>query len=185
MKVFYLPTVELNNLRNRSKTLIGGRSLHSCNVFSYNPRDVLNLMEIEVNRYRFLLVSKFEGSGVDIIIKIRHSFSAGSAVDDFIQQLIPLLEPGDIIIDGGNSEYVDTNRRTCELKEKKILYIGTGVSGGEDGARYGPSLMPGGNPEAWPHVKDIFQVSLLYLIYSILSPTCNNELLFTEYSRES
>ena len=77
---------------------------------------------------------------------------------------MPLLDPCDIIIDGGNSEYVDTNRRTRELKEKNILYIGTGVSGGEDGARHGPSLMPGGNPEAWPHVKPIFQVSLLYFI---------------------
>lgn len=82
---------------------------------------------------------------------------AGSAVDDFIQQLVPLLEPGDIIIDGGNSEYLDTNRRTKELKEKKILFVGTGVSGGEDGARYGPSLMPGGNSDAWPYIKDIFQ----------------------------
>lgn len=72
--------------------------------------------------------------------------------------MVPLLEPGDIIIDGGNSEYLDTNRRTKELKEKKILFVGTGVSGGEDGARYGPSLMPGGNSDAWPYIKDIFQV---------------------------
>ncbi|KAG9510568.1 6-phosphogluconate dehydrogenase, decarboxylating, partial [Fragariocoptes setiger] len=82
---------------------------------------------------------------------------AGSAVDDFIDQLVPLLEKGDIIIDGGNSEYQDSQRRTKTLADKGLLFIGTGVSGGEEGARYGPSLMPGGNPAAWPHVKDIFQ----------------------------
>lgn len=82
---------------------------------------------------------------------------AGSAVDDFIAKLEPLLEPGDIIIDGGNSEYQDTQRRTKDLKSRGLLFVGSGVSGGEDGARYGPSLMPGGNPEAWPYIKDIFQ----------------------------
>ena len=69
---------------------------------------------------------------------------AGSAVDAFIDKLVPLLEAGDIIIDGGNSEYQDTNRRCASLEEKGILYVGSGVSGGEEGARYGPSLMPGG-----------------------------------------
>lgn len=82
---------------------------------------------------------------------------AGSAVDSFIDQLVPLLEKGDIIIDGGNSEYTDSQRRCKALKEKGILFVGSGVSGGEDGARYGPSLMPGGSPEAWPHIKPIFQ----------------------------
>lgn len=82
---------------------------------------------------------------------------AGSAVDDFIGQLLPLLEEGDIIIDGGNSEYTDSQRRTKYLEEKGILFVGSGVSGGEEGARYGPSLMPGGNPKAWPAIKDIFQ----------------------------
>ncbi len=82
---------------------------------------------------------------------------AGAAVDRVIEQLIPLLEPGDILIDGGNSNYQDTVRRTRELTEKGLLYIGTGVSGGEEGALKGPSIMPGGNPDAWPHVKDIFQ----------------------------
>uniref|UniRef100_A0A8C8S3T4 6-phosphogluconate dehydrogenase, decarboxylating n=1 Tax=Pelusios castaneus TaxID=367368 RepID=A0A8C8S3T4_9SAUR len=82
---------------------------------------------------------------------------AGSAVDDFIKSLVPLLEAGDIIIDGGNSEYRDTTRRCKELQEKGILFVGSGVSGGEDGARYGPSLMPGGDKEAWPHIKKIFQ----------------------------
>lgn len=82
---------------------------------------------------------------------------AGTVVDAFIEQLVPLLEKGDIIIDGGNSLYTDTERRTRDLGEKGLLYIGTGISGGEEGARTGPSIMPGGNPAAWPHVQDIFQ----------------------------
>src|SRR5690348_1455652 len=82
---------------------------------------------------------------------------AGDTVDQMIDQIVPHLEKGDIIIDGGNSHYPDTNRRVKGLNQKGILYIGTGVSGGEEGARHGPSIMPGGNPEAWPHVKDIFQ----------------------------
>jgi len=82
---------------------------------------------------------------------------AGGAVDEFIQKLVPLLEPGDIIIDGGNSEYTDTQRRCDELKKKGMYFVGSGVSGGEEGARYGPSLMPGGHSEAWPHIKPIFQ----------------------------
>jgi 6-phosphogluconate dehydrogenase len=82
---------------------------------------------------------------------------AGETVDEMINQVAPHLEKGDILIDGGNSHYPDTNRRTKSLNEKGILFIGTGVSGGEEGARHGPSIMPGGNPEAWPHVKNIFQ----------------------------
>src|SRR5437899_2247039 len=82
---------------------------------------------------------------------------AGPPVDEFIEHLIPLLEPGDIIIDGGNSLFEDTIRRTKLVESKGLLYIGTGVSGGEEGARHGPSIMPGGSPAAWPHVKDIFQ----------------------------
>jgi 6-phosphogluconate dehydrogenase len=82
---------------------------------------------------------------------------AGEAVDEFIEHLLPHLEPGDIIIDGGNSLFEDTNRRTKYVESKGLLYIGTGVSGGEEGARHGPSIMPGGSPAAWPHVKDIFQ----------------------------
>lgn len=82
---------------------------------------------------------------------------AGAAVDAFIDKLVPLMEAGDIIIDGGNSEYKDTNRRCKDLKTKGLYYVGSGVSGGEEGARYGPSLMPGGAPEAWPYIKDIFQ----------------------------
>jgi 6-phosphogluconate dehydrogenase len=82
---------------------------------------------------------------------------AGAAVDEFIEQLIPHLDPGDIIIDGGNSLFEDTIRRTKYVEDKGLLYIGTGVSGGEEGARRGPSIMPGGSPAAWPHVKPIFQ----------------------------
>jgi 6-phosphogluconate dehydrogenase len=81
----------------------------------------------------------------------------GSPVDEFIEQLLPHLEPGDIIIDGGNSNYRDTIRRAAHVESKGLLYIGTGVSGGEEGARFGPSIMPGGSPAAWPHVKPIFQ----------------------------
>ncbi len=82
---------------------------------------------------------------------------AGDTVDHMINQVTPHLEAGDILIDGGNSLYTDSNRRTKELAAKGILFIGTGVSGGEEGARRGPSIMPGGNPAAWPHVKPIFQ----------------------------
>jgi 6-phosphogluconate dehydrogenase len=82
---------------------------------------------------------------------------AGATVDQMIDQVAPHLEAGDIIIDGGNSLYSDSTRRTRDLAAKGILFIGTGVSGGEEGARNGPSIMPGGNPAAWPHVKNIFQ----------------------------
>src|SRR6202142_1668965 len=82
---------------------------------------------------------------------------AGKPVDEFIEQLLPVLEPGDIIIDGGNSLFEDTIRRAKYIESKGMLYIGTGVSGGEEGARHGPSIMPGGSPAAWPHVKAIFQ----------------------------
>ena len=82
---------------------------------------------------------------------------AGDTVDQMIDHILPTLEPGDIIIDGGNSLFTDSNRRTKTLADKGILFIGTGVSGGEEGARRGPSIMPGGNPAAWPHVKPIFQ----------------------------
>src|SRR5579859_7712647 len=82
---------------------------------------------------------------------------AGDTVDQMIDHVLPYLSPGDIIIDGGNSLFTDSNRRTKDLAAKGILFIGTGVSGGEEGARFGPSIMPGGNPAAWPHVKAIFQ----------------------------
>jgi 6-phosphogluconate dehydrogenase len=89
--------------------------------------------------------------------KIMLMVKAGKPVDDFIELLIPHLEKGDIIIDGGNSHFPDTTRRTKYLEAKGLLYIGTGVSGGEEGALKGPSIMPGGSPAAWPHLKPIFQ----------------------------
>jgi 6-phosphogluconate dehydrogenase len=89
--------------------------------------------------------------------KIVLMVKAGKAVDDFIDLLIPHLSPGDILIDGGNSHFPDTTRRTKYVESKGLLYIGTGVSGGEEGALLGPSIMPGGSPAAWPAVKPIFQ----------------------------
>jgi 6-phosphogluconate dehydrogenase len=89
--------------------------------------------------------------------KVMLMVKAGTVVDKFIESIVPLLDEGDLIIDGGNSNFKDTIRRTKHLAEKGLLFIGTGVSGGEEGARHGPSLMPGGNPEAWPLVKNIFQ----------------------------
>lgn len=89
--------------------------------------------------------------------KVMLMIKAGSAVDATIESLIPLLESGDIIIDGGNTHFPDTDRRTAYVESKGLLYIGTGVSGGEEGALLGPSIMPGGSPKAWPLVKPIFQ----------------------------
>ena len=89
--------------------------------------------------------------------KVMLMVKAGAAVDEFIELILPHLEPGDVIIDGGNSHFPDTIRRTKYLESKGLLYVGTGVSGGEEGARFGPSMMPGGSPAAWPLVKPIFQ----------------------------
>ena len=89
--------------------------------------------------------------------KIIMLVKAGKAVDELIGQLVPLLKPGDILIDGGNSLFTDTIRRTKEVESKGLLYVGSGVSGGEEGALKGPSMMPGGSPAAWPHIKPIFQ----------------------------
>jgi 6-phosphogluconate dehydrogenase len=96
---------------------------------------------------------------------------AGAVVDQTIAQIVPHLEPGDIIIDGGNSLDTDSDRRTKELADKGILFVGTGVSGGEEGARHGPSIMPGGNPDAWPHVKDILRSIAAKDLLG--SPCCN------------
>jgi 6-phosphogluconate dehydrogenase len=89
--------------------------------------------------------------------KVMMLVKAGKAVDDFIEQLLPHLEEGDIVIDGGNTHFPDTIRRANYVESKGLLYVGTGVSGGEEGALLGPSMMPGGSPAAWPAVKDIFQ----------------------------
>jgi 6-phosphogluconate dehydrogenase len=89
--------------------------------------------------------------------KVMLMVKAGRVVDDFIEALLPLLEPGDVIIDGGNSHYQDSTRRTRDLRAQGLRFVGTGISGGEEGARHGPSIMPGGDPEAWPLVQEIFQ----------------------------
>ena len=89
--------------------------------------------------------------------KIMMLVKAGPAVDAIIQQLVPQLQPGDIIIDGGNTHFADTERRTREVEAEGLLFVGTGVSGGEEGALLGPSLMPGGSTDAWPEVEPIFQ----------------------------
>jgi 6-phosphogluconate dehydrogenase len=89
--------------------------------------------------------------------KVLLMVKAGPAVDALIEQLLPLLSPGDVLIDGGNTHYADTERRTKYVESKGLLFVGTGVSGGEEGALKGPSMMPGGSPAAWPLVKPIFQ----------------------------
>ena len=89
--------------------------------------------------------------------KVMLMVKAGPAVDDLIDTLLPMMTKGDILIDGGNTFYADTERRTKEVEAKGLLYVGTGVSGGEEGALKGPSIMPGGSPDAWPAVKPIFQ----------------------------
>ena len=89
--------------------------------------------------------------------KIMIMIKAGAPVDEMISSLLPFLEAGDILIDGGNSYYLDSERRYIDLKEKGILFVGMGVSGGEEGARKGPSIMPGGNADAWPAIAPIFQ----------------------------
>ena len=89
--------------------------------------------------------------------KVMMMVKAGQAVDSLIEQLLPLLEEGDILIDGGNSHFPDTIRRTAYVESKGLLYVGCGVSGGEEGALKGPSMMPGGSAVAWPYVKPIFQ----------------------------
>jgi 6-phosphogluconate dehydrogenase len=115
------------NARAKDKNIVGCHSIEELVASLERPRKV------------FLLVK------------------AGAAVDAFIESVIPFLEPGDIIIDGGNSHFPDTIRRTAYVESKGLLYIGTGVSGGEEGALKGPSIMPGGSAAAWPHVKEIFQ----------------------------
>lgn len=158
-------------LKNEAKgtKVIGAKSLQEMVAKLKKPRRVMLLVKGKCrvdNTFTFLLfvilvwsieiVSKTNGSEMFVLIKkgilsliVAYLIPAGDAVDNFINQLIPLLEPGDIIIDGGNSEYTDSNRRCKTLKDKGLLFVGSGVSGGEEGARYGPSLMPGGAPEAW------------------------------------
>jgi 6-phosphogluconate dehydrogenase len=118
---------EFMNARGKGKNFIGAQSIEELCASLEKPRKVMMLVK------------------------------AGKPVDDFIEQIMPHLEPGDIIIDGGNSHFPDTIRRAKYVESKGFLYIGTGVSGGEEGALLGPSIMPGGSPAAWPAVKEIFQ----------------------------
>src|SRR5215831_6116117 len=117
----------LNDAAKGRKTIIGARSVEEMVGLLKRPRKIMLMVK------------------------------AGQAVDDFIETVLPYLEPGDLIIDGGNSHFPDTIRRTKYLESKGMLFVGTGVSGGEEGARFGPSMMPGGSVKAWPLVKDIFQ----------------------------
>ncbi|MER3554129.1 MAG: phosphogluconate dehydrogenase (NADP(+)-dependent, decarboxylating) [Meiothermus sp.] len=126
-----------NRTTEKVKDFIGGRAAGKSIVGAYSLEEFVS--QLERPRKAMLMIK------------------AGSAVDAMIAQLVPLLEPGDIVIDGGNSHYADTTRRTRELAEKGLLFVGTGVSGGEEGALHGPSIMPGGNPAAWEPVKPIFQ----------------------------
>ena len=126
-----------NRSTDKVKAFVEGRAAGKSIVGAYSYEELIGLLK----RPRRIM----------IMVK------AGAPVDAVIDGLLPLLEPGDILIDGGNSFFPDTNRRTEALKESGILFIGTGVSGGEEGALKGPSIMPGGNPAAWPHVKAIFQ----------------------------
>jgi 6-phosphogluconate dehydrogenase len=120
-------------------------------VDDYLAREAKGTKVIGTHSLEDLVASLKKPRRVFILVK------AGSAVDALIDSLVPLLEKGDIIIDGGNSHFPDTIRRTQLVESKGLLYVGTGVSGGEEGARHGPSIMPGGSPDAWPHVKEMFQ----------------------------
>jgi 6-phosphogluconate dehydrogenase len=126
-----------NRTTSKVDDFIGGRAAGKSIVGTHSPEELCRQLK----------------SPRRVMIMVK----AGDAVDKVIDSLLPYLDKGDIVIDGGNSEFPDSIRRTDDLAAKGILYIGTGVSGGEEGALKGPSIMPGGNPEAWPHVKPIFQ----------------------------
>lgn len=153
--------IALIGLAVMGQNLILNMNDHGFTVVAYN-RTVEKVDEFLANEAKG---TKVQGarSIAEMIKKLKKPrrvmmlVKAGKPVDDFIAQIVPHLEKGDIIIDGGNSLYQDTIRRVNEVEAKGLLYIGTGVSGGEEGARRGPSIMPGGSPAAWPHVKAIFQ----------------------------
>lgn len=153
--------IALIGLAVMGQNLILNMNDHGYTVVAYNRT---------VEKVNDFLAKEAKGTNVigatsieDMVAKLKRPrrimlmVKAGKPVDEFIEQLIPHLEAGDIIIDGGNSLFDDTNRRVKYLESKGLLYIGTGVSGGEEGARRGPSIMPGGSPAAWEHVKPIFQ----------------------------
>lgn len=160
-QIFRVGDIGLIGLAVMGQNLILNMADHGFTVVAFNR---------SIEKVTAFLANEAKGKSIvgaksieDLVSKLKSPrrimllVKAGSAVDSFIEQLVPHLEKGDIIIDGGNSEYTDTQRRTKELDAKGIRFVGAGVSGGEDGARYGPSLMPGGNKEAWPHIKPIFQ----------------------------
>jgi 6-phosphogluconate dehydrogenase len=153
--------IALIGLAVMGQNLIMNMNDHGFTVVAYNRT---------TDKVDHFLANEAKGSKVlgahsiaDMVAKLKKPrrvmmlVKAGKPVDEFIEQLLPVLEPGDIIIDGGNSLFDDTNRRVKYVESKGLLYVGTGVSGGEEGARHGPSIMPGGSPAAWPHVKGIFQ----------------------------
>jgi 6-phosphogluconate dehydrogenase len=138
------------NMNDRDFTVVAfNRTVSKVDDFLHNEAKGTNILGAHSLQEMVALLKK--PRRVMLMVK------AGTAVDDFIESLLGVLEPGDIIIDGGNSLFEDTIRRTKYVESKGLLYIGTGVSGGEDGARRGPSIMPGGSPAAWEHVKPIFQ----------------------------
>jgi 6-phosphogluconate dehydrogenase len=126
-----------NRTSSRVDEFLQGRAAGKSIVGTYSPAELVSKLKLP---RRIMIMVK-----------------AGLAVDAVIASLLPYLEKGDIVIDGGNSEYPDTIRRADELAAKGLLFVGSGVSGGEEGALNGPSIMPGGNPAAWPHIKPIFQ----------------------------
>jgi 6-phosphogluconate dehydrogenase len=153
--------IALIGLAVMGQNLILNMNDHGYTVVAYNRtvEKVEQFLANEAKGTKVIGASSIE----DMVSKLKRPrrvmmlVKAGRPVDEFIDQLIPHLAPGDIIIDGGNSLFDDTNRRAKYVESKGLLYIGTGVSGGEEGARRGPSIMPGGSPTAWPHVKEIFQ----------------------------
>jgi 6-phosphogluconate dehydrogenase len=153
--------IALIGLAVMGQNLILNMNDHGYTVVAYNRtvEKVEQFLANEAKGTKVIGASSIE----DMVSKLKRPrrvmmlVKAGKPVDEFIDQLIPHLAPGDIIIDGGNSLFDDTNRRAKYVESKGLLYIGTGVSGGEEGARRGPSIMPGGSPAAWPHVKEIFQ----------------------------
>lgn len=132
---------------------------YSVSVFNRTYSKTENFINGRANGKNFTGSEKIEDfvSSIEKPRKIMLMVKAGDVVDRTIESLLPYLEEGDVLIDGGNSDYRDTERRVNELSSKNILFIGSGVSGGEEGALLGPSLMPGGNPEAWTEIKEIFE----------------------------
>ncbi|MGH4036863.1 MAG: decarboxylating NADP(+)-dependent phosphogluconate dehydrogenase [Sphaerochaeta sp.] len=150
------------------------RNGYTVAVFNRTTSKVTHFMENRAKRKNILPCYSLEElvKSVKRPRKIMMMVKAGDAVDSTIKSLLNILDKGDIIIDGGNSNYLDTERRMKAVEAKGMLYIGTGVSGGEEGALWGPSLMPGGSPEAWPKVKEIFQ-SISAKAGKENSPCCN------------